>query len=117
MFSRHATNGVLLIVGIAVVLAATQAVRPLSATGRQSPAAGIPIVASHMVDRALKGDRLMVATPQPPEPATTPAPRPEVRGFGIKIGCERPFSALASVKSDVAGRCIARRPDWHSSPA
>jgi hypothetical protein len=105
-FQHHALNRLSLIVGVAVLLVAAEAVRPPS-TGHHLPDAGIGIVSSHIVNRALKADKFMVAKPQAAEPGTTQVPRPDVRSSDIKIGCERPFSAMVSIRSDVAGRCIA----------
>ncbi len=116
-FEHHALNWLSLIVGIAVLLVAAQAVRPPSTTGHQLPDAGIGIASSHVVNRALKADKVMVAKPQAVEPATTQVPRPDVRSSDIKIGCERPFSAMVSIRSDVAGRCIASVTRQHSSLA
>ena len=86
-----------LIVGIATLLVTAQAVRP-SKTGHQLTDADIQRASS--VNRALKGDKLMTAN------NSTPV-SPDVRSSDVKIGCERPFSAIVSVRSDIAGRCIA----------
>ena len=114
-FRHHALNRFSLIVGVAVLLVAAEAVRPPSTTGHQLPDAGIAIASSHIVNRALKADKFMFAKPQAVEPGTSQVPRPDVRSSDIKIGCERPFSAMVSIKSDVAGRCIARVIRQHSS--
>jgi prepilin-type processing-associated H-X9-DG protein len=106
-----------LIVGVSILLGAAQLVRPPSITGHQLPHAGIGVASSHKVDSALKADKLMVAKPQTVEPGPTQLPRPDVRSSQVKIGCERPFSVMASIRSDVAGRCIASMADRHSSPA
>jgi hypothetical protein len=116
-FEHRALNRLSLIAGIAVFLVAAEAVRPPSKTGHQLPDAGIGIASSHIVNRALKADKFMVAKPQAIEPGTPQLPRPDVRSSDIKIGCERPFSAMVSIRSDVAGRCIARVTRQHSSLA
>jgi hypothetical protein len=97
-----------LIVGIATLLVTVQAVRP-SKTGHQLTDADIQRASS--VNRALKGDKLMTAN------NSTPVSRPDVRSSDVKIGCERPFSAIVSVRSDVTGRCIASVTRPHSSLA
>jgi hypothetical protein len=104
----------LLIVGIATLLVTTQVGKP-STTGHQLTDGDIHRASS--VNRALKGDKLMVANPRTVEPHSTPMSRPDVRSSDIKIGCERPFSAIVSVRSDVAGRCIASVTRPHSSLA
>jgi hypothetical protein len=98
-----------LIVGIAMLLVTAEAARP-STTAHQLTDADVRIV-----NRALKGDKLMVAIPRAVEPNSIPVSRPDVRSSDIKIGCERPFSAIVSARSDVAGRCIASVPRLHSS--
>ena len=94
-----------LIVGIAILLITAEAVMPPSTTGHQLPDADIRKASS--VNRALKGDKLMVVNPPAVEPDTVPVSRPDVRNSDIQIGCERPFSEMTSVRSDVVGRCIA----------
>ena len=106
-FKHHALNRFSLVVCIASLFGAA-AGGPLASTKRhQLPDTAIGIVSSHIVNRALKADKLVVPKPQAVEPATTQAPRPDMRGSDIKIGCERPFSAMVSTRSDIAGRCIA----------
>jgi len=104
-----------LVVGIATLLVTAEAVRPSSTAGHQLPEAGIRSAPS--INRALKGDKLLVVDPRAAEPDTAPVSRPDVRGPDSKIGCERPFSAMVSVRSDVAGRCIASVTRTHSSMA
>jgi hypothetical protein len=104
-FNHHTLSRFSLFVGIA--LAAAEVFPPPSVTRHQLPDTGMEIASSHIVNRALKGDKLMDLQPQSLDPGTARAPQPDVRGSGTKIGCEPPFSAMVSIRSDVAGRCIA----------
>ncbi len=115
LFKHHALA--LLIVGIASFLIAAQATSLPSTTRYQLPGTGIGISSSHIVNRTLKADKLMVAKPPVVEPETTQVPRQDKRGSDIKIGCELPFSKMVSNKSDVAGRCLASRGRLHLSDA
>jgi hypothetical protein len=116
-FKHHALNRLSLVVGIAGLLGAAQEVRSPSTTRHQLLDNGVGIVSNHIVHRALKADKLMVPKPSVVEPGTTQGPRPDMRGSDIKIGCERPFSAMVNTKSDVAGRCIASTRRLRSTPA
>jgi hypothetical protein len=118
MFSKHrALNRLSLVVAIASLFGAA-AGGPLASTKRhQLPDTGIEIVSSHIVNRALKADKLVVPKPQAVEPETTQTPRPDRRGSDIKIGCERPFSAMVSTRSDIPGRCIASTRRLRPTPA
>jgi hypothetical protein len=116
-FKHHALNRLLLVVGIASLFGAA-AGGPLASTKQhQLPDTGIGVVSSPIVNRALKADKLVVPKPHAVEPETIQAPRPDRRGSDIKIGCERPFSAMVSTRSDVAGRCIASTRQLHSISA
>jgi hypothetical protein len=116
-FKHHALNRLSLVVAIASLFGAA-AGGPLVSTKRdQLPDTGIGLVSSHIVNRALKADKLVVPQPHAVEPETTQAPRPDGRGSDIKIGCERPFSAMVSTRSDIPGRCIASTRRLHPTPA
>src|SRR5919108_1233888 len=96
-FQHYGLNRFSVIAGIVVFLvaAAAAAVQPAS-TAPQLSDSGI-VASGHVVNRALKADRVMVAKPPVVvEPETKPAPRPDLRNTHIKIGCERPFSAMVS---------------------
>ena len=121
MFFRHlALNLLPHIVGITGLLMAAQYVAPSVATTRHEQAdTNVGIASSHIVNRALKADRLTVwpAAPQADEPGTTQVPRLNAPGSEIKIGCEGPFGEMVRTKLDVVGRCIASRSRMHSTAA
>jgi hypothetical protein len=114
MFFRHqALNRLAYIVAIAgLLMAAQHAVAWLATTRHQPSDNGLGIVSTHVINRALKADKVMVPKAQGVEPETTQMPRSP--GSDIKIGCEQPFGAMVATKSDVAGRCIASTGRLHS---
>ena len=112
-FNHHTLSRFSLVVGIA--LAAAEVFPPPSVTRHQLPDTGMEIASSHIVNRALKADKLI--QPQSLDPGTARVPHPDVRGSGAKIGCEPPFSAMVSIRSDVAGRCIASTGQLRSGDA
>ena len=112
-FKYHALNRLALILGVAGILTATEVVSSPSTTPRQLPDSAIATSLGQIVNRGLKADKLIVAERQVSE--REGVPRSDARGLH-PIGCERPFSAMVTVRSDIARRCITGMPR-HSSPA
>ena len=111
-FNRYASRRILYVAGLASLLVLLpHLTSSFSKTLHQVPNA----VSSH-VNRALKADKLLVCQPQAVEPKATRVPRPR-SGSNIDIGCERPFSAMVSTRSDLPGRCIASARRLDPTPA
>ena len=111
-FNRYAQRRLLYVVGLASLLVVLpHLTSSFSKTLHQVPNAGLGMGSSH-VNRALKADKLIVGKPQAVEPKATRVPRPD-----IDIGCERPFSAMVSTRSDLPGRCIASAGRLDPTPA
>jgi hypothetical protein len=105
-FNRYASRRLLYVVGLAsLLMVLPQLTSSFSKTLHQVPNSGFGIASSH-VNRALKADKLIVGQPRAVEPKATRVPRPR-SGSDIDVGCERPFSAMVSTRSDLPGRCIA----------
>jgi hypothetical protein len=105
--NHHKLSRLSLIVGITSALVVAAVLRPPSVTRHQLPDTGMEIASSHTVNRALKADKLMDLQLLHLDPGTARVPQPDVRDPSIKIGCEPPFSAMVSIRSDVARLCIA----------
>ena len=113
-FNRYASRRILYVAGLASLLVVLpHLTSSFSKTLHQVPNAGLEMGSSH-VNRALKADKLLVCQPQAVEPKATRVPRPR---SGIDIGCERPFSAMVSTRSDLPGRCIASARRLDPTPA
>jgi hypothetical protein len=113
-FNRYASRRLLYVVGLAsLLMVLPQLTSSFSKTLHQVPSSGLGIGSSH-VNRALKADKLIVGKPQAIEPKNTRVPRPR---SGSDIGCELPFSAMVSTRSDLPGRCIASAGRLDPTPA
>jgi hypothetical protein len=115
-FNRYAPRRLLYVVGLASLLVVLpHLTSSFSKTLHQVPNVGLGMGSSH-VNRALKADKLIVGKPQAVEPKATRVPRPR-SGSDIDVGCERPFSAMVSSRSDLPGRCIASAGRLDPTPA
>ena len=112
-FNRYAPRRLLYVVGLASLLMVLPQLTS-SKTLHQVPDSDLGI-GSSQVNRALKADKLIVG-PKAVEPNATRVPRPR-SGSDIEIGCERPFSAMVSTRSDLPGRCIASAGRLDPTPA
>jgi hypothetical protein len=114
-FNRYAPRRLLYVVGLAsLLMVLPQLTSSFSKTLHQVPDSDLGI-GSSQVNRALKADKLIVG-PKAVEPNATRVPRPR-SGSDIEIGCERPFSAMVSTRSDLPGRCIASAGRLDPTPA
>jgi hypothetical protein len=108
MFLTHHTMNLLAhVIGTASFLMAAQQVSP---PPHRLPNTAAEKGSNYIVNRALKADKLMVSCcrPQANEPVAIPVPRPRpYPPTSITIGCEPPFSAMVSIKTDLGGRCLA----------